>query len=58
MKLKDKYGLEYQVVKKNENYYLIRTSLDRYTNKRSIKVEVKGKENINTFIKNNKLVKV
>lgn len=55
MKLKDKYGLEYQVVKKNGIYYLIRVWLDRYTNKRKIKAEVKGKENINTFIKNNKL---
>lgn len=55
MKLKDKYGLEYQVVKKDGNYYLVTALLNRYTNKRMIKVEVKGKENINTFIKNNQL---
>lgn len=55
MKLEDKYGMKYEVVKKNGNYYLITALLDKYTNKRTIKVEVKGKENINMFIKNNKL---
>ena len=55
MKLKDKHGFEYQVVKKNGIYYLITSILDRYTKKTKIKVEVKGKENINTFIKNNQL---
>jgi len=58
MWLKDKDGMKYQAVKKDGNYYLITNFLDRYTEKRKVRVEVKGKENILTFIKNNGLVKV
>jgi len=58
MKLKDKDGMEYQTVKKDGNYYLITSILDRYTQRLKVRIEVKGKENILTFIKNNGLVKV
>lgn len=55
MKLKDKYGLEYRTIKKDGNYFLITSVLDKYTQKLKVKVEVKGKKNIFTYIKNNQL---
>lgn len=41
MKLIDKYGLKYQTIKKNGNYYLITTRFDDYTQKRKVKVKDK-----------------
>ena len=48
----------YRTVKKDNEYYLIKERYDKYQNyKRIIKIEVKGKKNVHTFIKNNKLKK-
>jgi hypothetical protein len=48
----------YRTVKKDNEYYLIKEKYDKYQNyKRIIKIEVKGKKNVHTFIKNNKLKK-
>lgn len=55
MRLKDKNGVEYRTVKKDGNYYLITSYFNRYTQKQVTKVEVKGKENIFKYIKNNRL---
>ena len=55
MKFKDKAGMEYQTIKKDGDYYLVTSTLDKYTKRRTVKVEVKGKENIFTYIKNNQL---
>lgn len=57
MKYIDNYKVIYQTVKKNDKYYLL-----RYFRKSSKEygrvVEVKGKENIAKFIRNNELKKV
>jgi hypothetical protein len=46
----------YRTVKKDNEYYLIKERYDKYQNyKRILKIEVKGKKNVHTFIKNNKL---
>lgn len=52
---KDKHGLYYYVVKKNDNYYLLEKLRQSNTKQYVYQVEVKGKENIVQFIKNNKL---
>lgn len=50
----DEFGLKYKAVKKNGEYYLLTIHSD--TDKHQYyKVEVKGKQNVLTYIKNNKL---
>ena len=46
MKLKDKNGIVYQMVKKDGNYYLITSYFNRISQKQKVRIEVKGKENI------------
>lgn len=58
MKLKDKNGVEYRAIKKDGEYYLITSFYNRNTQKRIVNVEVKGKENIFTYIRNNQLEEV
>ena len=53
MILIDKEGTKYRAVKKDNEYYLILEYLDKNTKK----IEVKGKNNVMTYIKKNKLVK-
>lgn len=55
MRLKDKYGIEYRTAKQKGDYYLISVVLNSETKKYRVRTEVKGKENIFKFIKNNKL---
>ena len=55
MKLKDKNGVEYRAIKKDGEYYLITSFYNRNTQKQKVNVEVKGKENIFKYIKNNQL---
>lgn len=52
---KDEHGLTYYFVKKNGNYYLLEKIKQFQTKKYIYKVEVKGKENIIKYIKNNGL---
>ena len=58
MKLKDKNGIVYQMVKKDGNYYLITSYFNRISQKQKVRIEVKGKENIFKYIKNNQLERV
>lgn len=53
MILIDKNGAKYRAIKKNNEYYLIIEYRDIDTKK----IEVKGKQNVLTYIKNNKLKK-
>ena len=53
MILTDKEGTRYRAIKKDNEYYLILEYLDKNTKK----IEVKGKNNVMTYIKKNKLVK-
>lgn len=53
MILIDKNGVKYRAIKKNNEYYLIIEYRDTDTKK----IEVKGKQNVLTYIKNNKLKK-
>lgn len=54
MLFKDPYGLKYKTIKKDGKFYLVSAHLD---NKRKItyRWEVTGKQNVLTYIKNNKL---
>lgn len=52
----DEYGQRYKAVKKNGEYYLLTLNNDKYR-KRKYDIEVKGKQNILMYIKNNKLKK-
>lgn len=54
MKYVDKYNILYKAVKKNDKYYLLRY-FKKSNNEYGRIVEVKGKENIAKFIKNNGL---
>lgn len=53
MILTDKEGTRYRAIKKDNEYYLILEYLDKDIKK----IEVKGKNNVMTYIKENKLVK-
>ena len=53
----DNYGMKYKTIKKDNNYYLITTHSNCNKRPKFCKVEVKGKQNILTYIKNNKLVR-
>lgn len=55
MKYIDKYGMIYKIGKKSGNYYLLVLQRMSNQNREEYKVEVKGKKNILTFIKNNGL---
>lgn len=57
MKLIDKYGMIYYPKKKGDNYYLCVKRYSQVNNEMRYVVEVKGKENIEHFIRNNCLVK-
>lgn len=58
MTYKDKFGLVYKAVKKNDNYYLLMRKRNYVTNEYFYDIEVKGKHNVLTFMRNNRLVKV
>ncbi len=53
----DEYGLKYKVIKKKDEYYLLEKMFSTM-NKKSYRIILKGLNNINTFIKNNKLRKI
>lgn len=55
MKYIDKYNILYKVVKKNDKYYLLKYLRSSNTKEYERFVEVKGKENIIKYIKNNGL---
>ena len=57
MKLIDKYGMIYYPKKKGDNYYLCVKRYSQVYKGMTYVVEVKGKENIDHFIRNNHLVK-
>ena len=52
----DKNGAKYKAVKKDGNYYLL-MNYTKADNTPGQKIEVKGKQNVLTYIKNNKLKK-
>lgn len=52
----DSYNQKYKTIKKDGQYYLVTVHYDTRT-KKYYKVEVKGKQNVLTYIKNNKLRK-
>ena len=52
----DESGLKYKAVKKDGKYYLLR-NYTKADNTPGQKIEVKGKQNVLTYIKNNKLKK-
>ena len=52
---KDEHGLYYYVAKKNGNHYLLEKLRQSNTKQYIYQVEVKGKENIVKYIKNNGL---
>lgn len=54
MLFKDPYGLKYKTIKKDDKYYLVSLHID---NKRetTYRWEVTGKQNVLTYIKNNRL---
>lgn len=61
MLLKDEFNLKYKTLKKDGHYYLVSVQHRQgYKNKGDnyYKIEVEGKENVFTYIKNNKLVKI
>lgn len=55
MRYKDKLGTNYKTIKKDGRYLLVTAIFDKYAKKERFKVEVEGKENVFTYIKNNKL---
>lgn len=57
MKLIDKYGQVYHLLKKNDNYYLAIYKYNPVMKKYRYEVDVKGKRNIEVFIRNNGLVR-
>lgn len=54
MLFKDPYGLKYKTIKKDGEFYLVSAHLDN-NRKTTYKWEVTGKQNVLTYIKNNKL---
>lgn len=52
----DGNGLKYRAIKKDNNYYLL-MHYTKSDNTDGEKIEVKGKQNVLTYIKNNKLKK-
>lgn len=58
MILIDKYNSKYRVVKQKGNLYLIQEYSDKYVKRKRTRVIVKGRNNINIFIKNNGLKRV
>ena len=56
MIFKDEYGLKYKTVKKDGKFYLLSGHLGD-KNKTTWRWEVTGKQNVLTYIKNNKLVR-
>lgn len=52
---RDRHGLTYYVIKKSGNYYLLEKLRQSKTKQYVYEVEVKGKENIIKYIKNNGL---
>ena len=52
----DESGLKYKAVKKDGKYYLL-MNYTKADKKKKKKIEVKGKQNVLTYIKNNKLKK-
>lgn len=52
----DESGLKYKAVKKDGKYYLL-MNYTKADNTPGQKIEVKGKQNVLTYIKNNKLKK-
>ena len=55
MRYKDRLGTIYRTIKKDNRYLLVTTTFDKYGNKERLKIEVEGKQNIFTYIKNNQL---
>lgn len=58
MRFKDRYGMKYRAIKKNNNYYLISEHYDTCVKSKYVRIEVKGKDNVFTFIRNNRLVRI
>lgn len=56
MILIDKNGAKYRAIKKDNEYYLL-MNYTKADNTPGQKIEVKGKQNVLTYIKNNKLKK-
>lgn len=54
MLLKDPYGLKYKTIKKDGEFYLVSVHLDN-KRKTTYRWEVTGKQNVLTYIKNNRL---
>lgn len=54
MLLKDPYGLKYKTIKKDDKYYLVSLHIDN-KRKTTYRWEVTGKQNVLTYIKNNRL---
>lgn len=54
MLLKDPYGLKYKTIKKDDKYYLVSVHIDN-KRKTTYRWEVTGKQNVLTYIKNNRL---
>ena len=52
----DENGLKYRAIKKDNNYYLL-MHYTKSDNTDGEKIEVKGKQNVLIYIKNNKLKK-
>lgn len=55
MRYKDRLGTNYKTIKKDGRYLLVSATYDKYAKRERLKVEVEGKENVFTYIKNNKL---
>ena len=55
MTYKDQYNILYKTIKKNDKYYLLKYLKNSNTKDFDRIIEVKGKENIAKFIKNNRL---
>lgn len=55
MRYKDRLGTIYRTIKKDNRYLLVTTTFDKYENKERLKIEVEGKQNVFTYIKNNQL---
>ena len=57
MMYKDKFSLVYKAIKKNDKYCLLIRKRNTLTGEYFYDIELKGKKNILTFMKNNGFVK-